>query len=258
MRPGKRFRDWQERLREPSLSVVTVLEGLVLFVVGPLSETGLAPPHIIPFFVMLMALVSIFMVARDSFARVCIIIAFSATLGGAGLRTLFPSWMAFLFAETTAVLIFIATLSVVVGQIAFSGGRVTSHRLRGAIAIYLSIATAFGFLDNLIVAVWPDAYSNITGGSRDHLGQMIYFSLVTLTSTGYGDVAPVHPVARGLANLEAVIGQLYLAIMIASLVSQHVSHRRQAIADGGSASEANTVGDEGSIVAPPVVKAPQG
>ena len=55
-------------------------------------------------------------------------------------------------------------------------------------------------------------------------GELVYFSLTPLTSTGYGDILPVHPAARSLANLEAVIGQLYLAILLARLVSQHSSN----------------------------------
>lgn len=52
------------------------------------------------------------------------------------------------------------------------------------------------------------------------------FSLTTLTSTGYGDILPVHPLARSLANLEAVIGQLLLAVLLARLVSQHNGENR--------------------------------
>ncbi len=52
---------------------------------------------------------------------------------------------------------------------------------------------------------------------------MIYFSPSAITTTGYGDFAPVHPFARAMANLEAVVGQLYLAI----LVGLHVSLRNR-------------------------------
>ena len=54
--------------------------------------------------------------------------------------------------------------------------------------------------------------------------QVIYFSFTTLTTTGYGDIAPVHPVARGLCNLEAVIGQ-YPATLLARLVTLELAHR---------------------------------
>jgi hypothetical protein len=56
---------------------------------------------------------------------------------------------------------------------------------------------------------------------------MIYFSFVTLTSTGFGDIVPIHPLLRSLANVEAVIGQLYPATLIAALVTQHLDARRR-------------------------------
>ncbi|KIC93810.1 potassium channel family protein, partial [Flavihumibacter solisilvae] len=51
------------------------------------------------------------------------------------------------------------------------------------------------------------------------LREFLYFSFITLTTTGYGDITPVHPIARSLANLDALIGQLYPAILIARLLS---------------------------------------
>jgi hypothetical protein len=56
--------------------------------------------------------------------------------------------------------------------------------------------------------------------------KLIYFSFVTLTSTGYGDVFPVHPVARSLCNPETIIGQLYPATLLARLVSWEIEGRR--------------------------------
>ena len=56
---------------------------------------------------------------------------------------------------------------------------------------------------------------------------MCYFSLATLTTTGYGDIVPLHPFARSLANLEAVLGQFYLAITVARLVTLELAERRE-------------------------------
>jgi hypothetical protein len=56
---------------------------------------------------------------------------------------------------------------------------------------------------------------------------MLYFSLTTLTTTGFGDITPVHPFARSLANLEAIIGQLYPATILARLVTLELEHRRR-------------------------------
>ena len=57
------------------------------------------------------------------------------------------------------------------------------------------------------------------------LANGIYFSFVTLATLGYGDVVPQTEIARGLAILEAVSGQLYLAVMVARLVSLYVGER---------------------------------
>ena len=51
---------------------------------------------------------------------------------------------------------------------------------------------------------------------------MIYFSVMTLTTVGYGDITPIHPMARALAMLEAVIGQLFPVILIARLVAMEL------------------------------------
>jgi len=56
---------------------------------------------------------------------------------------------------------------------------------------------------------------------------LIYFSFVTLTTIGYGDIVPIHPVARSLCNLESIIGQLYPATLLARMVSLEIEARRQ-------------------------------
>jgi voltage-gated potassium channel Kch len=58
------------------------------------------------------------------------------------------------------------------------------------------------------------------------IATMLYFSYTTLTTTGYGDIVPVSPLARSLANLESIVGQLYLATAIARLVTLELQGRR--------------------------------
>jgi voltage-gated potassium channel Kch len=65
---------------------------------------------------------------------------------------------------------------------------------------------------------------------EDNLGvahNLIYFSFVTLTTVGYGDVVPLHPIARGLVNMEAIIGQLYPATLLARLVTLEIEARNR-------------------------------
>ena len=56
---------------------------------------------------------------------------------------------------------------------------------------------------------------------------MLYFSFTTLTTTGYGDIVPLDPFARSLANLESVIGPFFLAITVARLVTMELAERRR-------------------------------
>jgi hypothetical protein len=64
---------------------------------------------------------------------------------------------------------------------------------------------------------------------------LIYFSFMTLTTVGYGDVRPLHPAARSLAVVEALVGQLYLAVLIASLIGMALQARSEE--EGGENSE---------------------
>jgi voltage-gated potassium channel Kch len=106
---------------------------------------------------------------------------------------------------------------------------VTWHRVQGAIVLYMNFAlfffTLYRFLDTLV----PDAFHGLPQSGAEHGSgaALLYFSFSTLTTVGYGDITPVYPLARNLANLEAVIGQLFPATLLARLVSLEIEHRRQ-------------------------------
>ena len=94
----------------------------------------------------------------------------------------------------------------------------TLHRVQGAVAAYLLLGLVWGYAYQLVAALAPGAFANaVATPGQDH--NLIYFSFVTLTTVGYGDVTPVHPAARSLALMEALTGQLYPAILLARLVT---------------------------------------
>src|SRR5262249_34101121 len=97
-------------------------------------------------------------------------------------------------------------------------GPITFHRILGAVAAYLLLGVIWAYAYSLVALLRPGAFSGPVSPA-DGPRAWFYFSFVTLTTVGYGDVLPVHPVARSLATLEAVVGSLYLAILIARLVS---------------------------------------
>jgi hypothetical protein len=106
-------------------------------------------------------------------------------------------------------------------------GPITFDRIQGAVAVYLLIgfmwAQAYHFLQILI----PGSFQLPSGiaGESARSWTFLYFSFITLTTLGYGDILPVHPVARSLAMVEALMGQLYPAILIGGLVSLHISSK---------------------------------
>jgi hypothetical protein len=106
-------------------------------------------------------------------------------------------------------------------------GKVTWHRINGAIAVYLLLGVLFAVSYGMIATLVDGAFA-VASGDRPAAGWggFLYFSLVTLTTVGYGDITPVHAMARSLANLESLVGQLYPAILIARLVSLEIESRR--------------------------------
>jgi hypothetical protein len=110
----------------------------------------------------------------------------------------------------------------------FRPGPVSVHRVMGGIAAYLLIGLAWAFGYKLLMEKIPDAIhfqSSIGGIPTGEPSRLIYFSFATLTSVTYGDAYPVHRIARSLAMAEALIGQLYPAILIATLVGMALQAR---------------------------------
>ncbi len=113
-------------------------------------------------------------------------------------------------------------LAVVAAQV-FRSGPVTVHRISGAVVVYLLLGVMWALLYQLLVFLEPGALQFPGSISTDQpavLRQALtYFSFVTLTTVGYGDITPVHPAAKLLVMYEALAGQLYPAIILARLVS---------------------------------------
>ncbi len=126
-------------------------------------------------------------------------------------------------------LLAIVALSLVIGGVVFGPGRVTIHRVQGAVLLYLNFGLFFFTLYRLISLLVVNSFAGLPplGQEFGSGAALVYFSFTTLTTVGYGDIVPLHPLARNLANLEAVVGHLYPATLLARLVSLELEHRRQ-------------------------------
>ncbi len=106
----------------------------------------------------------------------------------------------------------------------FEKGSIDRNRVQGAIVVYLLIALCFAIVYHAIYLVeGPGSIKGLLSYTRR---EFVYFSISTLTTVGYGDVTPTSEMARSLGNLEALVGQLYPAIVIARLVSLGLSNSK--------------------------------
>ena len=99
---------------------------------------------------------------------------------------------------------------------------ITAEHIYAALSAYVLAGIVFAVLHWMIESAWPGSYTQPSAGGAPatfSLTTALYYSFVTLATLGYGDVIPANDVARGVAVLEAVSGQLYVAVMIARLVS---------------------------------------
>lgn len=106
---------------------------------------------------------------------------------------------------------------------------VTFDIIAAGISVYLFFGNICGFIYAIIGRLDPNAFSipeataSYVGDSIGNVSSAMYFSFVTLTTLGYGDITPINDFARSLAYLEAAMGQIYLTVLIASLVGIHIS-----------------------------------
>lgn len=118
---------------------------------------------------------------------------------------------------------FLLTLKPALNQALFSG-KITGNSIIGSICIFLLLGLIWTMLYLLLAEFTLDAFSGIEpAGWKRNLPDFIYFSFVTLTTLGFGDLLPVSPLARFLVYMEAVMGVFYMAIVVSSLVGARMS-----------------------------------
>jgi voltage-gated potassium channel len=103
---------------------------------------------------------------------------------------------------------------------------VTSEILFAAVCVYLLIGLSWASLYIFLEILKPGSFIDTAGDMTDSPPRFLFFSYVTLTTVGYGTLAPTTDQARSVCTMEAIVGQLYLTIMVARLVGLHISKPR--------------------------------
>lgn len=218
----QRFLAFRRKFSDPILSGLTAVLALLLFLLAPFQAMigfDFTPLGV----VVVMVMVAGIYVLSASLAvliplGVAVVLHFLLMLLRDRHDTLHPH--VYLIASLWLTLSL--TFGFVVARAVLAKGRVTIHRIVGAVLLYMLVALLFVSLYLFIGAAIPDAFDNLAVVDSPRLiADVIYFSFTTLTSVGYGDMFPVHPIARSICNLESICGQLFPAILIARLVSLH-------------------------------------
>jgi hypothetical protein len=226
------FLIWQEKTRESGLTALLFIEGALLFAVTPLVGIGWLPRFFSPAMFALLALATLVVTSRSRLAALIVLVSVIASPIGTILHADYPSilteWL-----SAGGRLVAVGTLSVVIAKAVFGPGRVTWHRVQGAIVLYMNFALFFFIIYQLIDVLVVNAFTGLppSGSEHDSGAALLYFSFGTLTTADFGDIKPLFPLARNLTNLEAMIGQLFPATLLARLVTLEFAHRRQVKSD---------------------------
>ncbi len=124
--------------------------------------------------------------------------------------------------ELTLSALFLTQMLIIIFEHLLVEQNITGDMIMGSACAFVLLGIIWAYIYYLLEIVQPNSFK-AAEPLGDDLGDFMYYSFVTLTTLGYGDVLAVSKQARGLTILEAIIGQLYLAIMISRLVSRHAS-----------------------------------
>jgi hypothetical protein len=125
-------------------------------------------------------------------------------------------------------LLFVAFVVVNLLRFTLRSSRVTLEVLCAAISNYLLLGLLWVFAYQLSAALVPDSFNFASGPSSSRMMDgfnALYFSFVTLSTIGYGDITPLAPVTRMLAIVEATVGMLYMTVLVARLVAMYSSEK---------------------------------
>ena len=123
------------------------------------------------------------------------------------------------YAYLVLLLVFYLSAAWLVGSQVLLTGSIDINKIIGSVALYFLLGLIFSIFYTILLEFAPDAMNGVEAGRwADNMVKMSYFSFVTLTTLGFGDINPATPTAQALVVLEAITGMFYLAIIVASLI----------------------------------------
>ena len=229
-------RKWFDNAHQHRFDVLLGALVLVLFSVPVAGLTGPgAHPVLVRYVVtgvfIAMLLSAVFAVSESCKApRIAVALAVPVIL--AELVTLLSDREGFAAAGYMLGVAFLGYVTIVILRFIFKGDRVTFNTICAALCVYLLLGVIWALGYSLLEVLEPGSFHFTLAEARETAGIRfgdertifaLYYSFVTMTTLGYGDILPTSSAARMLATLQAVMGQLYLAVLVARLVGLHIA-----------------------------------
>lgn len=212
----------RERWQDPLLTVLTILLALLMFVLAPLRAEQVPGVQEVGFALVSLVAGAVLIISGKRFALWALLAAILLAAIAAIHRLYQPSLLDVCLDAGAWLLISLA-LILEVGRAVFGPGRVTYHRVLGAVLLYFAIGLAFAAAYTFVGAASEQAFSGFVVKDGARLADtMIYFSFGALTGIGSGDITALHPIARNLTIVEAMVGQLYPATLLARVVTLQI------------------------------------
>ena len=197
--------------------LVSLLSFLIL---SPLLKNFIGLSNLLNIFLSFVLISSIYAVSQKMHQRVIALLL--------ALPLLLSTWINYYLESpvlsivgTFSGILFFGFIVVIILSFVLKQAQVTLNVIYAAIVVYLSLAMMWGMIFILVELLQPGSITlGQTGEGSFHF---FYYSFVTITTLGYGDITPTSEIARSLALLEAVIGQIYLVVLVARLVGLHIA-----------------------------------
>ena len=204
------------------MSVLSLVFFLVLVVA--LDEYGrISVPVVLVLFFSILVAAAFELSDQQALRRVAVPLVACVILVRLGAH-LYPTMRPLIIASHALSTAFFGFMSVALFAYLGRPGVITSGRLYASVSLYLILGIFWFSVYSLIETIHAGSFVQVAPQATNvHRATLLYFSLITLTTVGYGDVLAATPTARGFAALEAVSGVLYLAITVARLVAAYQS-----------------------------------
>src|SRR5688572_8497531 len=223
---SNRLPKWFKKItsEDEGLSVLLILLVGFIFVIYPLQTMGITNLILVRLFFSLLVIAGVWTAGHNKSHFILVIVSAFANLVFQWYRAVSDAeWV--LLASLGITIYFEALLIYFVLVRTTAPGPVNSYRIQGSVVVYLLIGVLFSSVYTLIYALEQNAFTFTSQPKTVELSQasLTYFSFVTLTTIGYGDIQPLHPFSQSAATMEGLIGQLFPAILIGRLVSQSLT-----------------------------------